>query len=125
MTHQQSFSCRLLRLKEQLGIQHDKDIAVLLGLGVTAFSGRKERGSFPVNHLLALAAKRPDLHIDFTYVLNGEPPISSEISSKNIDINKLSADELELLNIFSQLSLTQKVHLVGFITNQLGVEARV
>lgn len=66
-----SFTEKLLRLKNELKIQDDKDIAEILGLGVKAFSARKSRGSFPEKELFALKAKRPELNLDMDYILLG------------------------------------------------------
>ena len=68
----ESFERKLLRLKDNLSIHKDKDIAEILGMSPTAFNGRKKRGLFPEDKLLALVAKRPDLGIDVHYVLTGE-----------------------------------------------------
>lgn len=65
------FNKALLRLKEQAGIQRDKEIAELLGLTDKAFNARKSRGAFPEDKLFALATRRPDLRIDPNYVLHG------------------------------------------------------
>lgn len=62
----------LLRLKEQLGVTTDKEVAEILGLKEKAFNARKTRDSFPEDKLLALHAKRPDLHLDIAYILTGE-----------------------------------------------------
>jgi transcriptional regulator with XRE-family HTH domain len=66
-----TFDERLLRLKQELKTDQDKDVAALLGLSKAAFSDRKGRDSFPEDKLLALKAKRPDLAIDVDYVLTG------------------------------------------------------
>jgi transcriptional regulator with XRE-family HTH domain len=68
----ENFKNCLLRLKEQLGVEMDKDIASLLGLQTRAMTARKRRDSFPVKELEALAASRPDLGIDVRYVLTGQ-----------------------------------------------------
>lgn len=62
----------LLRLKEQMGVQSDKEIAEALGMDASAFNKRKRRGSFPEDKLLALVARRPELRIDTVYVLTGQ-----------------------------------------------------
>ena len=69
----QSFDKILLRLKESLSVQKDKDVAEVLGISPTAFNGRKKRGLFPEDKLLALVTKRPDLKIDVNYILTGKP----------------------------------------------------
>lgn len=65
------FGALLLRLKEQVGIPTDKEVAALLGMSEKAFHARKTRGAFPEDKLFALAAKRPDLRIDVDFVLTG------------------------------------------------------
>lgn len=66
-----SFVHVLLRLKEQLGVETDRQAAEALGMSDKAFNARKLRGSFPEDKLFALAAKRPELGIDPQYVLTG------------------------------------------------------
>lgn len=61
-----------LRLKQELSLSQDKEIADMLGLSPRAWAGRKERGVFPEKELYALTAKRPDLNIDVSYVLTGQ-----------------------------------------------------
>ena len=61
----------LLRLKEQLGIPTDKEVAELLGLSDKAFNARKRRDAFPDDKLLALMAKQPELKIDYDYIVTG------------------------------------------------------
>jgi len=66
-----NFMGALLRLKEQLGVEADKDVADLLGLSAKAFASRKNRDAFPEDKLLAMVARRPDLVVDPQYVLTG------------------------------------------------------
>lgn len=61
----------LLRLKEQLHLQADKEVAAALGMSPTAFNDRKKRDAFPQDKLLALSVKRPELQLDVTYILTG------------------------------------------------------
>lgn len=63
------FSESLDRLKHELRVSKDGEVAVALGMSKTAFSERKKRGSFPEKELRALAAERPE--IDVVYVLTG------------------------------------------------------
>ncbi len=63
----------LLRLKNQLRVATDKEVAELLGLGEKALNARKKRDSFPEDKLFAFAAKHPELQIDTAYVLTGTP----------------------------------------------------
>lgn len=77
------FGSVLLRLKGQVHLHADKEIAALLGLSDKAFHARKTRSAFPADKLFALAAKRPELNIDVNYVLNGkrsEPSVMAAIS---------------------------------------------
>ena len=60
-----------LRLKQQLKVTEDKQVAEILGMTGNAWTMRKRRSSFPETELYALAAKRPDLGIDVDYVLTG------------------------------------------------------
>ena len=63
-----------LRLKQQLQVRTDKEVAEALGLSAVAWVGRKKRDNFPEVELYALAAKRPDLKINVEYVLTGRAP---------------------------------------------------
>ena len=63
-----------LRLKQQLQVKTDKEVAEALGLSAVAWVGRKKRDNFPEVELYALAAKRPDLKINVEYVLTGRAP---------------------------------------------------
>lgn len=66
------FEAAALRLKQQLAVAQDKEVAHLLGLSPRAWAGRKQSGSFPEKELRALAQQRPELGIDVDYVLTGE-----------------------------------------------------
>ena len=63
----------LLRLKQVLGMQADKEVAEALGMNDRALAARKARGSFPEDKLRLLASRRPELKIDPDYVLTGKP----------------------------------------------------
>lgn len=67
-----AFEGAVLRLKQAAGVRTEKELAALLGMDASAFNKRKRRGSFPREHLEALAAARPDLRIDVQYVLTGK-----------------------------------------------------
>jgi hypothetical protein len=88
-----SFVHVLLRLKEQLGVETDRDAATALGMTDKAFNARKLRGSFPEDKLFALAAKRPELGIDAQYVLTGHRTPGSA-GAKAAELARL-ASELE------------------------------
>ncbi len=66
-----SFKEKLLRLKNELNVATDKEIAEILGMKPTAFNGRKTRESFPEKELFALKAKCPELNLDMDYILFG------------------------------------------------------
>lgn len=65
-----NFSGISLRLKQELRVSNDKEVAAALGLGNTAWANRKKREAFPETELRALAASRPE--IDVNYVLTGK-----------------------------------------------------
>lgn len=66
-----NFGEALARLKSQLGVTTDREVASALGLGEKAFNARKARGSFPEDKLFALASRRPELKLDPGYVMTG------------------------------------------------------
>jgi len=66
------FSDTVARLKHELRVSKDGEVAVALGLSKTAFAERKRRGAFPEKELHALAMQRPDLGLDVHYILTGE-----------------------------------------------------
>lgn len=66
------FQSQLLRLKEQLNVATDREVAALFGLSDQGLNSRKARGAFPEDKLYALAAKRPELGLDVPYILSGE-----------------------------------------------------
>lgn len=79
------FSDCLSRLKHELRVSKDGEVAAALALSKTAFSERKKRGSFPEKELIALAKERPDLGIDVHYVLTGERDGQPETQDAFID----------------------------------------
>lgn len=83
------FGAALLRLKEQLRLHSDKEVAVALGMSPTALNARKARGVFPEDKLFALMSKRPDLKIDATYVLTGD---RGGVTSIERDMHNLMAE---------------------------------
>ena len=64
-----SFKEKLLRLKNELKIATDKEVAAALGMKPTAFAERKKTNSFPDKQLFDLARQKPDLDIE--YILLG------------------------------------------------------
>jgi len=91
-----------LRLKQQLKVTEDKQIAELLGFKPSAWALRKKRGSFPEKELWALVAQRPDLKLDVGYVLNGikdsdAAPVKSllEIIDRYLTVYNLNTDQAD------------------------------
>jgi hypothetical protein len=67
------FSDALVRLKHSLRVSKDQEVAGFLGLSKTAFAERKRRGSFPEAELQALCEARPELRLNFTHIMEGDP----------------------------------------------------
>lgn len=72
-----TFLQRLLRLKSQLNVGTDAEVAAALGYSPNAFNDRKARDAFPVDRLHAVAQQCPELGIDVDYVLTGESKSSA------------------------------------------------
>jgi hypothetical protein len=66
-----SFKGKLIRLKNELNVETDKEVAEYLGMTNNAFTVRKSRNSFPEKELFALKAKCPELNLDMDYILLG------------------------------------------------------
>lgn len=66
-----SFKGKLIRLKNELNVETDKEVAEYLGMTNNAFTVRKSRNSFPEKELFALKAKCPELNLDMDYILFG------------------------------------------------------
>lgn len=60
-----------LRLKQQLKVTEDKQVAEALGMSATAWTMRKRRGSFPMTEVRALAQQRPELGLDPEWIITG------------------------------------------------------
>lgn len=59
------------RLKSELGLTMDKEIAEFLGLSKSAFAERKRRNSFPEETLKLADLMHPNLKLDIGYLLTG------------------------------------------------------
>jgi transcriptional regulator with XRE-family HTH domain len=75
------FDETVLRLKQQLRVTQDQDVAAALGFSKHAWSKRKSARNFPETELYALAAKRPELGLDVGYVLTGERMTEHQIKT--------------------------------------------
>jgi Bacteriophage CI repressor helix-turn-helix domain len=115
----------LLRLKEQLQMQSDKEIAAVLGMSPTAFNDRKKRDVFPEEKLLAMSVKRPDLKLDVTYILTGErvPELTrQQLAVTNGAVGQIGDTALttKLLDAHKKLGAQQAARLPSY-KNHLGV----
>ena len=100
-----NFLTVLLRLKEVLHIQTDKEVAEVLGMTAKAFNARKRRGVFPDNEVLALKALRPELSLDVDYIFTGIHSAKYEASISDASKHKGGVHELErLVGMYSLLS---------------------
>lgn len=59
------------RLKYELRVSKDREVATFLGMKFSAYSARKSRNAFPTKDLLVAVQMRPELGIDGNYVLTG------------------------------------------------------
>lgn len=83
-----------LRLKQQLKVTDDKQVAEAMGLSQRAWVGRKNRDNFPEKELWALAGSRPELNLDVDYILNGDKSLI-EIIDRFLDYCGLSSAEAD------------------------------
>ena len=105
----------LYRIKQELDLKQDKDVANFLGLEIKAFSARKARNSVPEDKLRLAAIAHPDMKIDVDYILTGTRSGQTEIvrapspsyTDKRLpekSTPSLSEEEQELLALFRQSS---------------------
>lgn len=139
-----SFKEKLLRLKNELKISTDKEIAAILDMKPTAFAERKKTESFPEKELFALAAKRPDLNLDMDYILLGHrrevfermeqaalkdmPAAEDPMFNIHRDLGNVTVEESLLLQHFRLLNKAQRVKafdaMKGLILSQFLDEGR-
>ncbi|HSX60244.1 MAG TPA: hypothetical protein VLF18_08605 [Tahibacter sp.] len=96
------FKTALLRLKESLAVESDKDVAEFLGMTASAFFERKRRHAFPEDKLRAAAQKHPELRLDVDRTL-GQPATASDLATR-------------IKSVMATLGLKQKA-----LSQQLGV----
>lgn len=114
------FSEAMLRLKHELRVSKDSEVAELLGLGKTALSERKKRGSFPQKEVLFLAEARPELGLDAAYVLTGmrsavHTALGAVGSASQLAARLgLGADEAAVLQQSFQLPADEQVLLTSY-----------
>lgn len=87
-----SFKEKLLRLKNELKISTDKEVAAVLGMKPTAFAERKKTNSFPDKQVFDLAREHPDLDID--YILLGHRRETYEAIEREMLKDMPKADEV-------------------------------
>lgn len=83
-----------LRLKQQLNVTEDQEVAAALGLSKHAWMGRKKRESFPFKEVAALAHNRPELKLDYEWIATG---VSNKMETAGVR-------EAGLLQCFRKLS---------------------
>lgn len=138
------------RLKVILGLDTDKEVAEILGMTAKAFASRKLRGAFPEDKLYALAVRRTDLPIPVQYILTGQteqdrfqeaigraPDDPMELTQWALSQAQaritagenasstphLTADELELLELFRAAPLQRKMEAVRVLSGESGGKA--
>nr|DAU57462.1 MAG TPA: CI repressor [Caudoviricetes sp.] len=60
------------RLKTELSVTMDKDVAEFLGMSKSAFAERKRRGAFPKEALMLADLKHSELKLNVEYILTGK-----------------------------------------------------
>lgn len=98
-----SFKEKLLRLKNELKISTDKEVAAVLGMKPTAFAERKKTNSFPDKQIFELAKERPELDID--YILLGHRRKTYEAMEKEALKDMPKADFSDKTGLLVQLFL--------------------
>ncbi|WP_286807696.1 MULTISPECIES: helix-turn-helix domain-containing protein [unclassified Marinimicrobium] len=110
-----NFSDCLQRLKHELRVSTDKEVAEALGLSKTAFAERKRRGAFPIDKTRVLCALKPEL--DEVFILTGRR-LSGEERHRVLVALDMSADleaeeEGELLNSLTKGVAEEPGHYGG------------
>ena len=82
-----------LRLKQQLKVTENKEVAKALGMTANAWTMRKRRDAFPETELRALAQQRPELGIDVEYVLTGGMLSTHQRTALKKERDQLQADQ--------------------------------
>ena len=92
----------LERIKQELDLKKDKDVAQFLGIEPKAFSIRKKRDSIPVDAVRAAAYEHPEMNVDWSYILTGRR--NEAVKKKASPSDGLSPEERELLAMFHAAS---------------------
>ncbi len=113
------------RLKTELSISMDKDIAELLGISKFSFAERKKRDSFPVHQLTEFVLSHPELNLDLDYILGNiktpkeqkgleivvNPSAVAEFDEE-MDIDNLTPKEVLLVKYYRKSSKRGKDNLL-------------
>lgn len=102
------FSESLDRLKFQLRVSKDQEVAAALGMSKTAFSERKKRGSFPEREVLELCKSRPEL--DSHFILTGITRVA--IAKLDAKAARISDDIAEGASYAAAVSKERKASVV-------------
>lgn len=86
------FTDKLNRLKTELSLTMDKDVAKFLGLTKSAFAERKRRGVFPEESLRLADLANPHLKLDVNYILTGKKEELSPIHKFFAEKSQTSID---------------------------------
>ncbi|NBI42038.1 hypothetical protein GVX76_00735 [[Haemophilus] felis] len=113
------------RLKTELSISMDKEIAELLGMSKFSFAERKKRDSFPVHQLTEFVLNHPELSLDLDYILGnvkapkdkkqGEivvNPSAVEEFDEEMDVDSLTPKEVLLIKYYRKSSSRGKDNLL-------------
>ncbi|EGP03285.1 helix-turn-helix domain-containing protein [Pasteurella multocida] len=99
------------RLKTELSITMDKDVAEFLGMTKSAFAERKRRDVFPEEALRMADLRHPELKLNLEYILTGKSDIHQRIKELNQrsslkPINEDEIDPEDIPNYVSGVSIT-------------------
>lgn len=98
-----NFTNILNRLKTELSLTMDKDVAEFLGLTKSAFAERKRRNVFPEEALRLADLANPHKKLDVEYILTGKKDPLSEFlarNSKQVIQDGVDLEECETEEIF-------------------------
>ncbi|MBP4133555.1 helix-turn-helix domain-containing protein [Gallibacterium anatis] len=104
-----TFTDILNRLKTELSVTMDKDIAEFLGMTKSAFAERKRRDVFPEEALRLADLKHPDLKLNIEYILTGDEDIHQKIQKLDRYSTPIKEDEIdpdEIIHHISGVSIT-------------------
>lgn len=137
-----SFKEKLLRLKNELKISTDKEVAEALGMKPTAFAERKKTNSFPDKQVFELARQKPDLDIDYILLghrrkvfermeqeaLKDMAKADEPLFNIHRDLGNVTVEEILLLQHFRLLNKSQRAKafdaIKGLVLSQFLDEGR-